>query len=63
MSVPFYLFYSLLLKLSNKEMNFLFPPLKLLNNGMKEYSKIIFFHSFPSSQTRAKVGVHRTVDE
>ena len=55
MSVLSYSFHSLLLKLPNKGMSFLFPPLKLSNKGMKEYSKIILFipfHSIPSSQTR-----------
>ena len=50
MSVPFYLFYFLPLKLSSKRMNFPFPPLKLSNKGMEEYSKIILFihfHSIP----------------
>ena len=46
MSVPFYPFYSLLLKLSNKGMNFPFPSLKLPNKGRKKYSKIIFFIHF-----------------
>ena len=50
MSVSFYLFHSLLLKLPNKGMNFPFPPLKLPNKGKEEYSKIILFihfHSIP----------------
>ena len=50
MSVPFYLFHSLLLKLPNKGMSFPFPPLKLPNKGMKEYFKMILFiifHSIP----------------
>ena len=46
MSVPSYPFHSLLLKLSNKEMNFPFLPLKLPNKGMEEYSKIILFIPF-----------------
>ena len=50
MSVPFYPFHSLPLKLPNKEMDSPFPPLKLPNRRMKEYSKIILFipfHSIP----------------
>ena len=46
MSVPSNPFYSLPLKLSNKEMSFSFPPLKLPNKGREEYSKIIFFIHF-----------------
>ena len=46
MSVSSYPFYSLLFKLSNKGMNFLFIPLKLQDKRMKEYSKKIFFISF-----------------
>ena len=37
---------SLLLKLPNKGMSFPFPPLKLLNKGNEEYSKIIIFIHF-----------------
>ena len=48
MSIPSYPFNSLPLKLSSKEMNFLFPPLKLANKGREEYSKIILFIPFPS---------------
>ena len=48
MSVLFYSFYSLPLKLPNKEMGFPFPPLKLSNKGMEEYSKIIIFIPFNS---------------
>ena len=50
MSVPFYPFHFLLLKLLNKGMSFPFPSLKLPNKGRKEYSKIILFipfHSIP----------------
>ena len=50
MSVSSYPFHSLLLKLQKKEMSFPFPPLKLSNKRMKEYSKMIFFirfYSFP----------------
>ena len=50
MSVHFYSFHFLPLKLLNKGMDFPFLPLKLPNKGMKEYSKIIlfiFFHSTP----------------
>ena len=36
MSVPSYPFNSLLLKLSNKEIDFPFTPFKLSNKGMKE---------------------------
>ena len=57
MSILFYPFHSLPLKLSNKGIDFPFPPLKLPNKGRKKYSKIILFipfHSIPSSQTRAK---------
>ena len=49
MSVPFYLFHSLPLKLPNMGMDFPFPPLKLPNKGREDYSKIILlipFHSF-----------------
>ena len=46
MSVPFYQFYFLPLKLSNKEMNLPFSPLKLPNKGRGEYFKIIFFIHF-----------------
>ena len=46
MTVLFYLFHSLSLKLPNNIMNFAFPPLKLPNKGREEYSKIIFFISF-----------------
>ena len=58
MIVSFYPYHSFPLKLSNNRMNFLFPQLKLSNNGINEYSKIIIFHSFPfhfipSSQIRA----------
>ena len=44
MSVHSYSFYSLPLKLLNKKKNFLFPPLKLLNKEIEEYSK--FFCMF-----------------
>ena len=50
MSIPSYSFNSLPLKLLNKGMDFLFPPLILPNKGREEYSKIIFFihfHSIP----------------
>ena len=50
MSVLSYPFHSLLLKLPNKGMSFSFPPLKLLNKGREEYSKMILFipfHSIP----------------
>ena len=46
MSVFFYLFNSLPLKVLNKRMNFPFPPLKLPNKGREEYSKIILFIHF-----------------
>ena len=51
MSIPFYSFYTLPLKLSNKGMDFTFPPLKLSNKEIKEYIKLFFsflsilFHS------------------
>ena len=48
MSVLFYPFHSLLLKLPNKGMDFLFPTLKLPNKGMKEYFKNIIFILFHS---------------
>ena len=48
MSVPFYLLHSLLFKLPNKGMENSFPPLKLLNKGKEEYSKMILFISFHS---------------
>ena len=48
MRVPFYSSHSLPLKLPNKRMNFLFPPLKLPNKGREEYSKIILFIRFYS---------------
>ena len=50
MSIPFYPFYTLPLKLSNKGIYFTFPPLKLLNKEIKKYYKIILFipfHSIP----------------
>ena len=53
MSVHFYSFHFLPLKLPNKGMDFPFLPLKLPNKGMKEYSKIIlfiFFHSLLSNE-------------
>ena len=46
MSVPSYPFHSLLLKLPNKWMSFLFLPLKLPNKGNEEYFKIILFTHF-----------------
>ena len=54
MSVLFYLFYSLPLKLPNNWMSFPFPSLKLPKQGkrMEEYSKIIifiYFYSIPFS--------------
>ena len=48
MSVLSYPFHSLLFKLSNKEMNFPFSPLKLLNKRRKEYFKIILYIPFHS---------------
>ena len=48
MSVPSYSFYSLSLKLPNKGVGFLFPPLKLPNKRSDEYSKIIIFIHFHS---------------
>ena len=48
MSVPSYPFHSLSLKLSNKRMDFSFPPLKLPNKGREEYSKMILFIPFHS---------------
>ena len=48
MSVSSYPFHSLLLKLPNNEMCFPFPPLKLPNKGIEEYSKMIHFISFYS---------------
>ena len=48
MSVPFYQFHSLPLKLQNKGMDFPFPSLKLPNKGIEEYSKIILFIYFHS---------------
>jgi len=53
MSVPFYPFLSLLLKLPNKGMDFPFPPLKLSNKGREgkgreKYFKMIFFIHFYS---------------
>ena len=52
MSVPSYPLHSLLLKLPNKGMESSFPPLKLLNKGREEYSKMILF--IPSSQTKLR---------
>ena len=52
MSVLSYTFYFLLLKLSNKGINFSLPLLKLLNKKIEEYSKIIIFihfHTIPFS--------------
>ena len=55
MSVPSYPFHFLSLKLSNKEMDFPFPLLKLPNKRREEYYKIIFlFHSILSSQAESK---------
>ena len=48
LSILSYPFHSLPLKLLNKRMYFPFPPLKLPNKGMKEYSKIILFIHFHS---------------
>ena len=48
MSIPSYPFHSLPFKLPNKRMDFPFPPLKLSNKRMEEYSKIILFISFHS---------------
>ena len=48
MSVPFYPFHSLLLKLSNEGMDFPFPPLKLPNKISEEYSKMVLFFHFHS---------------
>ena len=48
MSVLYYSFHSLPLKLSNKRMSFPFPPLKLPNKRKEEYSKIILFIPFHS---------------
>ena len=48
MSIPSYPFHSLPLKLPNEGMSFPFPPLKLSNKRMKEYSKMIIF--IPSKQ-------------
>ena len=48
MSVPSYPFPSLLLKLPNKGMDFLFPSLKLLNKGREKYYKMIIFIHFHS---------------
>ena len=50
MSVSSYPFHSLPLKLPNEGMSSPFPPLKLPNKKMEEYSKIILFipfHSIP----------------
>ena len=62
MSVSSYSFNSLLLKLPNKGINFPFPPLKLQNKEMEEYSKIIFlihFHSilFPPKRGQSKSAI------
>ena len=46
MSVASYPFNSLQLKFPNKEMNFLFSPLKLQNKGKEEYFNIILFIHF-----------------
>ena len=54
-SVLSYLLHFLSLKLSNKRMNFPFPPLKFPNKGSEKYSKIIFFihfHSIPFSHSK-----------
>ena len=48
MSVSSYPFHSLLFKLPNKGMSFPFPPLKLQNKRIEEYSKMILFISFNS---------------
>ena len=48
MNVPSYPFYSLPLTLTNKGIDFSFPPLKLSNKGNDKYSKLIFFIHFYS---------------
>jgi len=48
MNIPSYPFYSLSLKLPNKQMNFSFFLLKLPNKRREEYFKIIFFILFHS---------------
>ena len=61
MSIPSYLFYSLLLKLPNKGMGFPFPSLKLPNKGREEYSKIILlilFHSLLPNEALLRMGGH-----
>ena len=50
MSVLYYSFHSLPLKLPNKGMDFSFSPLKLPNKVREEYSKIILFIPFYSIQ-------------
>ena len=47
MSILFYPFHSLSLKLPNKEMSFSFSLSKLPNKGIEEYSKMIIFIPFP----------------
>ena len=59
MSVSFYPFNFLLLKLLNKGIDFPFPLLNFPNKGRKEYLFIYLFSfiSIPSSQMKAKSGV------
>ena len=61
MSVLSYPFHSLLLKLPNKEMDFPFPPLKLSNKGMKEYSKMILFIPFPPPKRGLNVNGRKNI--
>ena len=64
MSILSYSFYSLPLKLPNKEIDFLFPLLKLPNKGREEYSKIILFIPFHSiSIPPPKRGLIRFIDQ
>ena len=64
MSIPSYPFYFLPLKLSNKEMDFSFPLLKLPNKGRMNILKLLSsFISIPSSQIRAKDQVWKRLTE
>ena len=60
MSVPSYPFHSLSLKLTDKIIDFPFPPLKLPNKGREEYSKMILFihfHSIPFPPPKWKLSL------
>ena len=57
MSVPFYSFNFLPLKLPNKGMNFPFPPLKLSNKEIKNILKLFFSFLSPKRGLKASVNL------